>query len=550
MFPVRRSSIKVSNSRKVTMTKKLALIALLAVFFFSAFSMIALATEDIEWVEKQDGAKLYWGDTVPVDGYVIKAEDFNENNQVFVSISKDGEKLKSAPLSAGSEVVYDDRIKVYAQKVDTNYETIKKDDKEFKTRNWNPYAELDILVRGEPKFDIDVETRKDTYDSKSAGDNRIDVSIKLKNEGEAKAKDTVLTIDTAGMEVLKGKTRYTLGNVLKGETLEPVNLTLKAPTPWFDTDLNITAKTTCMDIKGNNYEHIGSKIIKIEKKWGLVISKTVTKNNHMGKPVHVSVNVLNKGLCDISNIALKDSIIPEMHLQKDAVLDKTLSLKSGELAEKVFEYTLIPDKPGEFTFPKTIANFTLPNEQSGDASSNNSEKIKVYGPEISVTKTIDRQQLNSGEELTVTVTAKNTGNVDASVTLTDTVPKEAKFISGETSFKQVLASDGGSKTIIYILQMHKEGEIRLPACKASFFDLDEYSGEVISDTPVVYVGVPISLNGSSTQPDGSTQSNQEKNESSVQEQNEDDSEDTPGFGPVLAIAGLLAVTCLLRRKKP
>lgn len=528
------------------MAKKLALIALLAVFSFLFISTNTLAAEDIEWVEKQDGVKLYWGDTLTVDGYVIKAEDFNENNQVFVSISKDGEKLKTAPLSAGSEVLYDDRIKVYAQKVDPNYETITIDNKEFKTKNWNPYAQLDILVKGEPKFDIDIETRKDTYDSKSTGDSRIDVSIKLKNEGEAKAEDTILTIDTAGMDVLKGKTRYNLGDVLKGETPTPVNLTLEAPTPWVDTDLNITARTTCLDVRDNKYENIGYKVIKIEKKWGLVISKTVTKDNHMGKPIYVLVNVRNNGLCDINNIKLEDSIAPEMHLKKDVMLDKALSLKSGELAQKVFEYALIPDKPGEFTIPKTIANFTLPNGQSGNASSNNSEKVKIYGPEISVIKTINKQQLNSGDELTVTVTAKNTGNVDASVTLTDTVPKEAKFISGETSFKQVLASDGGSKTITYILQMHKEGEIRLPACKASFLDLDEYSGEVTSDAPVVYVGVPISLNGSSKQQDGSTESNQEKNESSYQDQNE---EDSPGFGPALAIAGLLAVTPLLRRKR-
>ena len=255
------------------MAKKLALIALLAVFFFSAFSMIAFAEEEIDWVKKSDGTQLYWGDTVTVDGYVIKAEDFNEKNQVFVSISKDGEKLNIAPLSTGSEVVYDDKIKVYAREVNPNYETVTIDDKEFKTKNWNPYAKLDILVRGEPKFNIKVETRKDTYDPKPTGDCRIDVSMTLKNEGEAKAEDTVLTIDTAGMEVLKGKTMYKLGDVLKGETLEPVNITLKAPTPWVDTDLNITAKTACVDVKNYKYEDIGYKLIKIEKKWGLIISK-------------------------------------------------------------------------------------------------------------------------------------------------------------------------------------------------------------------------------------------------------------------------------------
>lgn len=548
MLPVRRLSIKISNSRKMIMAKKLALIALLAVFFVSAFSVTAFAEEDIEWIEKQDGITLYWGDTVTVNGYDIKAEDFNDDNQVFISISKDGEKLKTSPLSVGLEVVYDDRIKVYAQEVDPNYETIEKNGKKFETGNWNPYAKLDILIKGEPKFDIEVETKKDTYDSKSTGDSAIDVSIKIKNEGDAKAENTILTIDTAGMEVLKGKTKYTFGQVLKDETLEPVNLTLKAPKPWEDTDLNVTAKVTCEDVRDEKYEDIGFKVIKIEKKWGLVISKVITRNNHMGKPIRVSVNVRNEGLCDLDNIILKDSVAPETHLQKDIVLEKTLSLKSGELTEKVFEYTLIPDKPGEFTFPKATANFTLPNGQNGEASSNNSENIKIYGPEISVTKTIDRQQLNSGDKMTVTITVRNAGNVGSSVTVTDTVPPEAKLISGETSFKQILESNGDSKTISYILQMHKEGEIRLPACKASFIDLDEYSGEVISDTPVVYVGVPISLEGSSEQQEGKTDSNQEKNDSSVMAQNEE-SEDTPGFGPVLAIAGFLAVAGILGRRR-
>ena len=530
------------------MDKKLALVALLAFFFVSAFSITSLAKEDIEWVEKQDGTTLYWGNTVTVNDYVIKAEDFNDEGQMFISISKDGEKLKTSPLSAGLEVVYDDRIKVYAQEVDPNYETIERDGKKFKTGNWSPYAKLDILVKGEPEFDIDVETKKDTYDSKSTGDNAIDVSIKIKNDGDAKAEKAVLTIDTAGMEVLKGKTKYTLGEVLKDETLEPVNITVKAPKPWEDTDLNITAKITCVDVRDEKYEDVGFKVIKIEKKWGLVISKLITKNNHMGKPIHVLVNVRNEGLCDLDDIEFKDSIAPETHLQKDAVLEKTLSLKSGELAERVFEYNLIPEKPGEFTFPKATATFILPNGQDGEAGSNNSEKVKIYGPEISVTKTINKQQLNSGDELTVTITVKNTGNVDSSVTVTDTVPPEAKLISGETSFKQIVGKNSDSKTVTYILQMHKEGEIQLPACKASFLDLDEYSGEVISDTPVVYVGVPISLEGRSEQSEGKTDSNQEKNESSVQVQDED-SEDTPGFGPVLTIAGLLAVTCLLRSKK-
>jgi uncharacterized repeat protein (TIGR01451 family) len=116
----------------------------------------------------------------------------------------------------------------------------------------------------------------------------------------------------------------------------------------------------------------------------------------MGQTVPVSVTVRNAGLCDINDIVLKDSIISNMHLQKDATFEKTLSLKAGEKAEDVFEYTLVPEKPGEFTFPQTVATFTLSNGQDEEVKSDNSEKITIYGPYIELTKTLDKQQLNPG----------------------------------------------------------------------------------------------------------------------------------------------------------
>jgi len=258
--------------------------------------------------------------------------------------------------------------------------------------------------------------------------------------------------------------------------------------------------------------------------------------------------VRNAGLCNINDIVLKDSIMSNMHLQNDATLEKTLSLKSGETVEDVFKYTLVPEKPGEFTLPAVVATFTLPNGESKEVTSNTSQKITIYGPYIEITKTVDKQQLNPGDKLTVTVTTKNTGNVDASVTVSDTVPSEAKLISGETSFKQVLESKGGSKTITYILQMNKEGEIEIPACKASYLDLDKYSGEVYSEASTVNVGT-ITLEGSSSQPEGSTDSNEEKEESSNQSTGtEEDYGDTPGFGFFLAVAGLLMGSGLMRNK--
>lgn len=535
------------------MAKKIELIVLILVLIFSGLSSTVLASDDVEWVEEASGKQLYWGDSTTIDGYVITAAGFQEEGILLVTISKEGEELESGLLTTGMELEYDDEIKLYAQEVSPNYETKEIDGKKIKTSNWNPYVKLDILVRGEPEFDIDIETDKDSYDPKSTSDSRIRVTIGVKNEGDAKAENVIFTIDTGGLEVLSGKTKHTYTTVKKDETLDPINLTLQVPSPWEDTDFKITAKATCQDIKDEEYEDEGSKTITIEQKWGLVVSKSVTNTVHMDEQAYVTVTVRNEGICSIKNIELTDSLISGMKLQEDVDLNTTLSLKAGETAYEIFKYTLIPEKPGDFTLPEAVASFTLDNGESETISSD-SEKTSVYGPNIILTKSLDKTNLNPGDELTVTLTVKNTGNVDASVKVTDTVPDEVKFISGEKDFSGVLKSGGGSQTSKYIVQMNSEGEIQLPPCTATFFDLEDYTGEVNSSTPeVVYVGTPESLEESSGNQSESTESaNQEnydennsttgsegeENESAEENESEED-EDIPGFEVLFTAAGLL-----------
>ena len=118
------------------MDKKIVLIGLLTVCIFSILSMTASAADNIEWVEKKDGAKLYWGETINIDGYDVKAEDFNEEGMVFVSISKDGEKLKTSPLTAGLEFEYNDEI-IYPDKVRINLNYIS---------HWSFWLDIKIII--------------------------------------------------------------------------------------------------------------------------------------------------------------------------------------------------------------------------------------------------------------------------------------------------------------------------------------------------------------------------------------------------------------------
>lgn len=544
------------------MIKKISLTVLLFVLILFGLSITALAANDTEWVEKQSAVTLYWGDSVTVDDYVIKAEDFS-NTSVFISISKDGAKLTTFPLSEGMEMEYDDEIKVSAEKIDPNYEIITENGKEFTRKDSsNPYADLIIYERGEPKFDITVETDKDTYDSKSIGDSKIDVTIKVANNGDAEAKNTVLTIDTAGMELLKGKAEYRNSEIHKSEALKPINLTLKTPAPWEDTDFNIFANMTCMDIKDKEFEYSGSKTVKVEKKWDLIVSKGFPLERNIGEIIPVSITVRNKGLCDINNIVLNDSIVSGMHLQENKSLNKTLSLKSGENAEKVLEYSLVPKTSGEFTLPSCIAVFTLPNGERKEISSDNSGTVNVKEPDVRVTKTVDKQQLSIGETLKVIITAQNNRKVNLNVKVNDTLPPGTKLLSGETSSKQILKGEGGSMSINYTLQMNKEGEIKLPACKANFTDVSKNSVEVASETPIVRVEAPVSLtannttgvagkNESGNMTEGDNESSQTENNSSSSSQpgnNTGNNGATPGFDLIPSLIGFLVVSGLLKKR--
>ena len=369
----------------------------------------------------------------------------------------------------------------------------------------------------------------------------------------------MLTIDAAGLELLNGKTEYRNTEIHKAEALKPINLTLKTPAPLEDTNFNIVANITCMDIKDKTFEYEGSKTVKVEKKWDLIVSKAFPQEHSMGENIPVSVTVRNTGMCDLNNIVLNDSIVSGMHLRENKTLNKTLSLKSGEKAEKIIEYSLVAEAPGQFTIPVCIAVFTLPNGQRKEVSSDNPGTVKINGPDIKVTKTVDKQQLNVGDNLNVIITTQNNRNVNLNVRINDTLPPGAKLVRGETSSKQILKGGGGSMSINYTLQMNTEEKVKLPACKASFTDVAKNSVEVTSDILIVHVGPHTSLAANNTTKVVNNSSSPAENNSSSQTGNNSSSPGqlgstkgnngaTPGFDFIPSVIGFLVISGLLRRR--
>jgi len=315
------------------------------------------------------------------------------------------------------------------------------------------------------------------------------------------------------------------------------------------------AETKGADIKGIEHVYSDTESVTIEPKWGLYITKSITEEAYMSDTIHVLVNIRNGGTCDLNSIMVIDTMVEGLELKDNVILEKTISLKAGESTREFLSYTLKPMTPGTFSVPAATAKFTASNGEEYTVTSETSE-IEINGPYIVLTKSVSSSNVAPGDEVTVTVNVQNTGDRDASVTVSDPsdmLPENVSFVSGETSFKNVVKKDSSS-SFSYVVRMDAAGDVKLLAATASFVDMEQYKGEKVSNMPVITVTVPptegsTSSGDSTASADGS--SGQGNVASSGQENDvtlgsEDQTE--PGFEVIMAVSAFAGVYLLFRRK--
>ncbi len=96
-------------------------------------------------------------------------------------------------------------------------------------------------------------------------------------------------------------------------------------------------------------------------------------------------------------------------------------------------------------------------------------------PVLSVQKSFDKNQLNVGDEVKVTITIKNTGTGQAqNINVEDLPPlPEFSYIAGYPPKIKNTLDPGESDSAIYVMNAVKEGSIRVPAIQVSYTDSKE-----------------------------------------------------------------------------
>ena len=93
-------------------------------------------------------------------------------------------------------------------------------------------------------------------------------------------------------------------------------------------------------------------------------------------------------------------------------------------------------------------------------------------PILSVQKSFDKNQMNVGDEVKVTITVKNTGTGQAMNIKTEDIPPlpEFSYIAGYPPKIKDTLDPGESDSAVYLMSAVKEGSIRVPAIQVSYTD--------------------------------------------------------------------------------
>ncbi len=480
-------------------------IIFLIIFLMNVPLAVGFTSSDIEWASPVT-ATLHKGDTLTKESYTVKAVqfpspvpgymDFNKNivpetqidPMVYLEVYKNGTLMREMVMNMQSEPEID---KDYEVKVElTNI--LPGNAKGWVLEYYDPWAAVSLSLRGKPKLDVTVTTDKTAYTSDA--DAIITATAVVTNNGDAVAKNVDVNLNTGDLTLRGGSDKQFHHNYLelkKGES-QSFTVILLVPRVNVDKTYSLEADAKGYDVKEIEYSGSGSGSITISPKGILPrisISKAVAKRIYLKDPLIVRITVGNGGDFDAFDLNISDIMNENFILESNSTLHWEVPvLKQGQDWSTSYSMKSLEANINGFTIPPVSAQFTVNNNQY--TVSSDSSDVIVNGPEIILNKTVDKQIINKSDEINVTVSIKNSGDIGTRILARDYLPESASLVNGTTSLDSVFLEVNSQRLFNYTIKLDSVGEIELPSAVANFTDVD-YKGlmhsAISSERPVITV---------------------------------------------------------------
>ena len=457
----------------------LATIALISMIMLAA--QIA-SCDDVTWTsEKTHTAGK--GDAFSVGAFTVEVTDFDGAGSVVLEIrlnteEEAGEVAERIVLAKG-EVWDNDEIRLKC-----NDATDKDDLASIGRYPWYPAAKITSWVadRKTPDIKLDISLDKSEY---LYGDT-VTAEITVENDGNGDLRDALLNISLDGLYLADGGQLRRIGTIGPDESRSiTVKLRFQAP----PVDANMHVSVTGRGEDGDEYQRVGSRIVRLKPPPPpLVVRKFATPDIYWGETVYVSISAKNVRNYEVEQITLIDEVPDRSRVKNDLDLNWTFSLSPGE--EKTFHYHLIPDRPGSFILPAASASWCLQEMDYGVGS--DCPATVVHGAFMDVAKTLEPDHAEIGEMVNVTIEVTNTGDLPAHISLFDSLPENATYVSGRTNFTGfTFMRSHETERISYVMRIDSP-DVNIPEPVVKFKET-VYAGRTMNYTGNYEVTMPATL---------------------------------------------------------
>lgn len=481
-------------------------LAVLIIILYFTNLAASFSPNDIEWAAGTIGT-LSKGGTLTNGQYMVKAvqfpspvpgiKDINGNivpetdvePMVLLNIYKNNVLIKEnliMNLQTEAYIDPDYEVKVSA----TGFPA--KNDKIWVYEYYNPSASISIATRAKPKLDVTVTTDKSAYTSYT--DNIITAKVTVTNSGDARAKNVDVNLNIGELSLRGGDTSqlHQYYYMMEKGTSQSWEVILVVPELIDQKSYTLSAEAKGFDVKDLEYKAAKSSasLTVSPKQNYFTISKAVSKDRmYLPETVIVRVTIANGGMYDIYNIHVADSMNEKFELKSNTSFQWDIPvLKPGQEWGTSYSIKPLETNINGFTIPAASAQFTVNNKPY--SASSKTPTVIVNGPKITLNKTVDKPVVNITEDVTVTVSVNNAGNIVTKAEVMDSLPDGVSLVSGSTSLASTPLELNTPQVFSYTIRMDKEGEIKLPAAIANYTGI-EYKGTtrsvLSSESPVITV---------------------------------------------------------------
>lgn len=397
---------------------------------------------------------------------------------VGLKISKNGTTIDTAVLVPGdSYITPDGELKVTALGLPSSMS------KEWLYESYAPWAIIELTPRATPDIEVFIDIEEDYATSSD-----IIATVQIENTGFADAVNVDMSIATE-LQLKRGQLKYHYDKIETGDSITET-IAFTPPHLLEQKEYGIFVNVSGYDVKDILYTAESETYVTIEAPFlGLTIRKSANSKIYLRDNAMISLSLKNNGNNDLKNVSITDSLPDSFKLVGNATLDWVANIPAGGEWDYRYQVKPLESNKDGIVLPPASAEFTIKEEFFSIES--NQPKIKVYGPNIVLTKQANVSEIDPKETVNVimvTVTAENTGNAPTKVLVRDVLPENATIMNGNTTYEEFLESNN-TASLNYSIIIESSPPIKLPPATADYYELGTRGAKISTASEEIVIGI-------------------------------------------------------------